>query len=75
MGRTPDKARPRVITILHTTISCMKRFISTWRMPDQLTVSCCNEADCYATDAKYVDGAIYARRREDGKCIAVPSQR
>ena len=44
-------------------------------MPDNPSVSCCNEADCYPTEIKYVDGNIYARRREDGKYISVPAEK
>jgi len=52
-----------------------EKFYSTWRMPDHPSVSCCNDADCYPTDIKYVDGNIYARRREDGKYIPVPPEK
>jgi len=52
-----------------------EKFYSTWRMPDHPSVSCCNDADCYPTDIKYVDGNIYARRREDGQYIAVPPEK
>jgi hypothetical protein len=52
-----------------------EKFYSTWHMPDNPSVSCCNEADCYPTEIKYVDGEIYAKRREDGKYIAVPPQK
>ena len=44
-------------------------------MPDNPSVSCCNQADCYPTEIKYVDGEIYAKRREDGKYIPVPPQK
>jgi hypothetical protein len=37
--------------------------------------SCCNDADCYPIEIKYVDGNIYAKRREDGKYIPVPLQK
>jgi hypothetical protein len=37
--------------------------------------SCCNNADCYPTEIQYVHGKIYARRREDGKYILIPSQK
>ena len=43
-----------------------ERFYSTWHMPDNPALSCCNNADCYPTDVKFVDGRIYAKRREDG---------
>jgi hypothetical protein len=41
-------------------------FYSTWYMPDNPAKSCCNKADCYPTEIKYVSGSIYARRREAG---------
>ena len=37
--------------------------------------SCCNDADCYPTVIKYVDGKIYAKRREDGKYIPIPPEK
>lgn len=40
-----------------------EKFYSTWHMPDNPSVSCCNSADCYPTDIKYIDDQIYARRR------------
>jgi hypothetical protein len=50
-----------------------QKFYSSWHMPDNPSASCCNDADCYPTEIKYVDGNIYAKRREDGKYILVPS--
>ena len=52
-----------------------EKFYSTWYMPDHPTRSCCNNADCYPTEIKYVGSNIYARRREDGKYILVPTQK
>jgi hypothetical protein len=52
-----------------------ERFYSTWHMPDNPALSCCNNADCYPTDVRYVDGRIYAKRREDGKYILIPPQK
>ena len=52
-----------------------EKFYSTWHMPDNPALSCCNDADCYPTDIKYVDGNIYAKRREDGKYILIPPQK
>jgi hypothetical protein len=52
-----------------------EKFYSTWHMPDNPVLSCCNNADCYPTDIKYLDGKLYARRREDGKFIFVPPQK
>jgi hypothetical protein len=44
-------------------------------MPDNPSASCCNDADCYPTEIKLIDGKIYAKRREDGKYILVPPQK
>jgi hypothetical protein len=52
-----------------------EKFYSTWHMPDNPAQSCCNNADCYPTDIRYVDGKIYAKRREDGKYILIPPQK
>lgn len=52
-----------------------EKFYSTWRMPDHPSTGCCNNADCYPTEIKYVDGSIYAKRREDGKYIFVPPEK
>jgi hypothetical protein len=52
-----------------------EKFYSIWHMPDHPSVSCCNNADCYPTEIKYVDGNIYAKRREDGKYILVPTEK
>jgi hypothetical protein len=56
-------------------VALHEKFYSTWHMPDNPALSCCNSADCYPTDIKYVDGRIYAKRREDGKYILVPPQK
>jgi hypothetical protein len=52
-----------------------EKFYSTWHMPDHPSVSCCNDADCYPTEIKSVDGNIYAKRREDGRYIPVPAEK
>jgi hypothetical protein len=52
-----------------------EKFYSTWYMPDNPAKSCCNKADCYPTEIKYVGGDVYARRREDGKYIPIPLQK
>ena len=52
-----------------------EKFYSTWHMPDNPGISCCNSSDCYPTDIKYIDGQIYARRREDGRYILIPPQK
>jgi hypothetical protein len=52
-----------------------EKLYSTWHMPDNPAVSCSNNTDCYPTDTEYVDGRLYAKRREDGKFILVPPQK
>ena len=68
-SRTELHRHPPQDQLLH------EKFYSTWRMPDHPSVSCCNDADCYPTEIKYVDGNIYAKRREDGKYIPVPAEK
>ncbi|SDT50027.1 hypothetical protein SAMN05444158_6527 [Bradyrhizobium canariense] len=48
---------------------------ATWHMPDRPRVSCCDDADCYPTEIRYVDGNIYVNRREDRKYILVPPEK
>jgi hypothetical protein len=52
-----------------------EQFYSTWQMPDHQFASCCNDADCYPTEIQYVNGSIYAKRREDGKYIPIPPEK
>jgi hypothetical protein len=52
-----------------------EKFYSSWYMPDNPAKSCCNKADCYPTEVKFVGGNVYARRREDGKYIPIPPQK
>jgi hypothetical protein len=52
-----------------------EKFYSTWYMPDYPARSCCNNADCCATEVKYVGANVYARRREDGKYVLIPPQK
>jgi hypothetical protein len=52
-----------------------EKFYSTGHMTDHPYVSCCNDADCYPTEIKYVDGNIYAKRRGDGKYIPIPPEK
>lgn len=52
-----------------------KKFHSTWHMLDRPSVSCCNDADYYPTEIKYVDGNIFAKRREDGTYIPIPPEK
>lgn len=52
-----------------------EKFYSTWYMPDQPTKSCCNKADCYPTEVQFKDGAIFAKRREDGRWLKIPANK
>ena len=52
-----------------------EKFYSSWYMPDQPTKSCCNKADCYPTEVRVQVDMIFARRREDGKWLLVPSHK
>ena len=52
-----------------------ERFYSTWFMPDNPARSCCNKADCYPTEIKIEGNNIFARRREDGKWLFIPSRK
>src|SRR4051812_19826941 len=49
-----------------------EKFYSTWFMPDVPTKSCCNLADCYPTQARFVNGQWHALRREDGEWLPIP---
>lgn len=51
------------------------KFYETWKRPDSPTISCCNLADCYATEARMQNGRWRARRREDGKWLTVPASK
>jgi hypothetical protein len=68
-GQGAQHYHPPEDQLLHET------FYSKWHMPDNPSVSCCNEADCYPTEIKYVGGDVHAKRREDGKYIPVPPQK
>jgi hypothetical protein len=50
-----------------------EKFYRTWRMPDAPDWGCCSQGDCYPTEIRILEGGIFAKRREDGKFIAVPS--
>src|ERR1700739_533 len=41
-----------------------ERFYSTRHMPDNPLAGCCNDADCYPTEIKCIDGSICAKRRD-----------
>ena len=49
-----------------------EKFYSTWMMPNNPDLSCCNKRDCYPTEVRFRDGFWEARRREDGLYIRVP---
>lgn len=53
-----------------------EQFYSTWKMPDHPEYSCCDDEDCYPTEAR--PGTVtqwQARRREDGLWVDVPDQK
>ena len=52
-----------------------EKFYSSLHMPDHPTKSCCNKADCYPTEVRVQGGMIFARRREDGKWLLIPSNK
>jgi hypothetical protein len=37
-------------------------------------MSCCNDGDCYPTEAKFERGQWYALRREDQRWLAIPDK-
>lgn len=54
------------------------RFYSTWYMPNggmPRNSSCCNLKDCYPTTIKKVGDVYFARRREDGAWIPIPTSK
>jgi hypothetical protein len=38
-------------------------FYSSWHMPDRPSMPCCNHTDCYATEARFLNGHWMAKRR------------
>lgn len=55
-----------------------EQFYSTWQMPNggqPRANSCCNKADCYPTPMRNVAGTWFAKRREDGRWIAIPESK
>jgi hypothetical protein len=43
-----------------------------WKRPDYPHSSCCNNKDCYPTEARFQSGSWFARRREDGEWLRIP---
>ena len=52
-----------------------EKFYSTWRRPDYPYFSCCSNRDCYPTEVRIAGRGIFAKRREDGKFVAVPAEK
>lgn len=50
-----------------------EQFYSTWMMPDNPSISCCHNRDCYPTEARHDEQGWLAKRREDGKWLRVPA--
>lgn len=65
----PHRSHPPQDMPLH------ERFYSGWMMPDNPTRSCCNQMDCYPTEAKFEGGRWWAKRREDGAWIMIPESK
>ena len=59
----------------HEHHSAAGRFYKSWMMPDNPGMSCCNEKDCYATEARKIGNRWEAKRREDGQWLVVPEQK
>lgn len=51
------------------------KFYETWMMPDAPHISCCNEKDCYPTEARKTPTGWEAKRREDGKWLRIPESK
>jgi hypothetical protein len=51
------------------------RFYAGWMRPDRPNISCCDRKDCYATEARFVNGQWQALRREDGKWLTIPESK
>jgi len=51
------------------------KFYSNWMRPDQPSVSCCDNHDCYPAEVKNVGGTWFAKRREDGRWMAIPASK
>jgi hypothetical protein len=49
-----------------------EKFYQHWYMPDNPNKSCCNKADCYPVEVRFLHGHWQAKRREDGKWLWVP---
>lgn len=52
-----------------------EQFYSTWMRPDAPDLSCCNKKDCYPVEARFTNGQWFAKRREDGKWLAIPASK
>lgn len=52
-----------------------RKFYNTWMMPNNRTLSCCSEHDCYPTEARMVDGHWQAKSRVDGSWLDVPDNK
>lgn len=52
-----------------------EQFYAGWMMPDHPNKSCCNKADCYPTEARFMSGQWMAKRREDGRWLSVPANK
>lgn len=56
-------------------IEIHRQFYNNWMMPDQPSVSCCHDRDCYPTEARKIGNRWEAKRREDGRWLVVPPEK
>lgn len=68
-GVTTEHRHPDKDMALH------EKFYSTWMRPDNPTLSCCSNHDCYPTEARRVNGHWEALRREDKQWIKIPDSK
>ena len=51
-----------------------ENFYLNWGMPENPSVSCCNDADCYSGRNQIRRRQLQSRRRESGKYVPVPAE-
>lgn len=65
----------------HEHHSAAGRFYAKWMMPDkrnehgERNVSCCDQKDCYAAEAKQVGEHWFAKIRETGQWVRIPPEK
>lgn len=51
------------------------KFYKTWMMPDNRSVSCCNDEDCAPAQSKRVGETWYSRHSDDEEWVEVPARK